>query len=70
MKSKIDKSILLKNDYEIRDNQQLRKYDAIYIPTLPSSMRKSENDANSIKKNRKNNQHAMRWTTRFSDDEN
>jgi hypothetical protein len=33
-----------KGKFEIKDNEQLRKYDAIYIPTLPSNLRKSNEE--------------------------
>jgi hypothetical protein len=33
-----------KGKFEIKDNEQLRKFEAIYIPTIPSNLRKSEED--------------------------
>lgn len=43
-----DENIVFNNGkFEIKDNEQLRKYEAIYIPTLPSSIRKSDIDRTS-----------------------
>ena len=55
-KSKYDINEQRKN-FEIKDNEQLRKYDAIYIPTLPSDMRKSDSDAHFMYHNKNKNKH-------------